>query len=298
MRWLWRRYALAVVWLGYAVQLLFLSVIIARAHGVKLLSGPGGASFALFGWQANTMEVTWRSVIFWLGETALLLWLHLLLRRPGVKSLYEAQRGKGAAWLENLVVMALVAFAFGWMPGEVHMQAQSLTGAAAETWSPALAPGEKPDFVKMGNEIRTLRDAAQYDEALRREIWYFNHALEYDRGMAGVRLSFTLSDWVELGRRYPKAIQALIEIRDHDMQQFIEGTVFPYWFQEISGAIPGFSQVAKQSRFQLFRDIWSINEYLRWHSGYPDANKALVKTLVTKDPKLARYMGYKVSESR
>jgi hypothetical protein len=298
LRWVWRRIALAVVWLGCAMLLLLGSVSFARAHGVKLLPGPGGATFDLFGWELNDMQLTWPCVIFWLGEAALLAWVHLLLRRPGVRSLYDAQRGKGAAWPENLAVMALVGLAFGWMPGEVRIQEQALTGAAAENWSPALAPGRKPDFQEIYNEARTLRNAAQYEESLQREIWFFNHALEYDQGLAGVRLSFTLSDWAELGRRYPKAVQALIEIRDHDMQQFMLGTVLPNWFQEISSAIPGFARVAQQSRFQLFQDTWNINECLRWHLGYPDANAALIKTLVTKDPKLARHMGYKVPNSR
>jgi hypothetical protein len=38
-----------------------------------------------------------------------------------------------------------------------------------------------------------------------------------------VRLSFALSDWIELGRRYPKARNALIEIRDADARQFTDG---------------------------------------------------------------------------
>ena len=240
LRWQWRRYSLFMVWTGYVIQLLFLIVIFARARRAGLLPGPGGASFVFFGWQPNVMQFTWRSMFFFIGETALLLWLHLLLLRPRVKALYEYQRGQGAGGLETLLAMAILGVTISWISEEVRIQGQGLTGAAAETWSPALIPGENPDFTKIRNEIRTLRDTAQYDEALGREIWCFNHALEYDRGMAGVRLSFALSDWVEFGRRYPKATQALIEIRDHDMQQFIEGTVLPGWFQEISGAIPGF----------------------------------------------------------
>jgi hypothetical protein len=297
LRWVWRRIALAVVWLGWAMLLVMVSVQFARANGVKLLPGPRGTTFDFFGWEPNDMQLTWPCVIFCFGEAALLAWVRLLLRRPRVKSLYDAQRGKGAAWPENLAVMAVVGLAFGWMPGEVRIQEQALTGASAETWSPALAPGRKPDLQEIYNEARTLRNAAQYEESLQREIWYFNHALEYDRGLAGVRLSFTLLEWTELGRRYPKATQALIEIRDHDMQQFFEPTALPDWLQEISSAIPGFARVAKQSRFQLFQDILGINRCLS-SLGYPNQYEALIKTLVIKDPKLARFMGYKVPNSR
>jgi hypothetical protein len=171
-------------------------------------------------------------------------------------------------------------------------QVKSFNGTAAETWSPALAPGEKPDPTKIRDEIKTLMDQTHYEEALQRQIWYFNHALEYDPSLVGVRLSFTLSDWAELGRSYPKARQALIEIRDHDMQTFNEGMRHSHWFKEISAALPGFSRVERRSRFDLFQDIFSINLSL----GDSDANGVLVKTLVAKDPQLARHMGYRITE--
>ena len=291
LRWLWRRYALAGVWLGYATLLLFLSVMLARANGVKLLPEPSGASFELFGWQPNAIQTTWLGVICLLSQAALLTWLHLGLLRPRVKALFEQRRGKGADWPEMLVVIALVVFAFGWIPMEVR-QEKSFNGAAAETWSPALASGEKPDPTKIRDEIKTLMDQAHYEEALQRQIWYFNHALEFDPSLVGVRLSFTLSDWVELGRSYPKARQALIEIRDRDMQVFNEGMRYPHWFKEISSGLPGFSRVEKRSRFDLFQDLSSINGYL----GNDITNNVLVKTLVAKDPQLAQHMGYRTTE--
>jgi hypothetical protein len=95
--------------------------------------------------------------------------------------------------------------------------------ASAETWSSTLAPGEKPDLQKILSDAKDFMTKGQYEEALQRHIWYHNHALEYDQGQTGVRLSFALSQWVELGRRYPKAKQALIEIRDCDTQKLAGG---------------------------------------------------------------------------
>jgi hypothetical protein len=123
-------------------------------------------------------------------------------------------------------------------------------------------------------------------------MWYFNHALEYQPGQVGVRLSFALSDWVELGRSYPKALQALIEIRDHDLQLLNESMPCAPWIQDISSAIPGFSRVFRQSRFALFQDIYRINSCVL----DSDANKALLKALVAKDPRLAQSMGYKTGD--
>ena len=104
-------------------------------------------------------------------------------------------------------------------------------------------------------------EQGKYEEALQRHIWYFNHALDYDQGQTGVRLSFALSQWVELGRRYPKAKQALLEIRDHDSQLLASG----------------------QGYAKLFMDVNAINNYL----GQEDATLALFKNMNETDPKLA-----------
>ncbi len=133
--------------------------------------------------------------------------------------------------------------------------------ASAETWSPTLAPGEKPDVSKIRNEANDLMKRGQFEEALQRHLWYFHHALEYDQGQTGVRLSFALTDWVELGRRYPKAKQALLEIRDHDTQLLASG----------------------QGYADLFSDVQSINNYLNQDA----ATVALFKTIRETDPKLA-----------
>ena len=135
-------------------------------------------------------------------------------------------------------------------------------GVSAETWSPTLAPGEKPDVNKIWNDAKDLMEQGKYEDALQRHLWYFNHALEYDQGQTGVRLSFALSQWVELGRRYPKAKQALVEIRDRDTQLLASG----------------------QGYANLFSDVNSINNYL----GQDDATLALFKTMYQTDNRLAK----------
>jgi tRNA A-37 threonylcarbamoyl transferase component Bud32 len=134
--------------------------------------------------------------------------------------------------------------------------------ASAETWSPLLAPDEKPDVDKIRQEAQELTGKGQYEEALQRHIWYHNHALQYGTGQTGVRLSFALADWAELGRRYPKAKQALIEIRDRDTQEFAEGRGY----------------------FDLFMDVHSLNQYL----GEDEATYSLFKRIEQSDPPLAR----------
>ena len=98
----------------------------------------------------------------------------------------------------------------------------NVTLASAATWAPALALGEKPDLQKIQDEAKTLMEQDRYEEALQRQIWYFNHALQYGEANP-IHLSIGIMNWAELGRRYPKAKQALIEIREHDVREFSEG---------------------------------------------------------------------------
>ncbi len=134
--------------------------------------------------------------------------------------------------------------------------------ASVERWQPTLAPGQKPNLDSMRQEAKDLAKSGQYEPALQRHLWYHNHALEYDPNQRGVRLSFALADWVELGRKYPKAKQALLEIRDGNTRKLVEA----------------------RGSSQLFKDLAAINrEYAS-----EDATYALFKTLWERDPALAR----------
>lgn len=134
--------------------------------------------------------------------------------------------------------------------------------AANETWSPTLAPGEKPDLQRIFSEAQELRAHSRYEEALQRHLWLHHHALETDPSFSAVRLSFWLSDWFELGRRYPKAKQALIEIRDRDIREFATG----------------------HGHLDLFMDVSRINTYLQEEA----ATLILLKSIEQLDPALAK----------
>jgi hypothetical protein len=132
--------------------------------------------------------------------------------------------------------------------------------ASPEDWSPALAPGEKPDLMKLRFAIKKFLDQDRYEEALERQVWYFNHALQYGETDA-IRLSFGVGNWEELGRRYPKAKLAMIKIRDRATREF-----------SAAGNSAG-----------LFPEIYTLNLLL--HDD--DATVALFKTIDRQDNKLA-----------
>jgi tetratricopeptide (TPR) repeat protein len=142
----------------------------------------------------------------------------------------------------------------------IKQSARNAPAASAEIWSPTLTQGEKPDMQKIRNEVKTLMDQGRYEEALQRQIWYFNHALSFGE-LNSIRLNFGIMNWTELGRHYPKAKQALIEIRDHDVREFSEGR--------------GYSE--------LFSEIQSLNRELQDDG----ATLALFKTIYPQDKQLA-----------
>lgn len=71
-------------------------------------------------------------------------------------------------------------------------------------------------------DTQALVRNGKHAEALERFQWFHAHALEHEPGMAGVRLSFALMYWKELGDDYPPARAALVELRDRTVSQVLE----------------------------------------------------------------------------
>ena len=80
----------------------------------------------------------------------------------------------------------------------------------------------------------------KFEEALQKHIWYHDHALEINQAHYGVRLSFALSYWIDLGKKYPKALDALKDIRDKKTARLVAG----------------------EENWTLFHDIVAINKEL------------------------------------
>ncbi|MDB5800536.1 MAG: hypothetical protein JWL63_1475 [Rhodocyclales bacterium] len=89
---------------------------------------------------------------------------------------------------------------------------------------------------------RAVKEAAlgQYEEALDEHIWFHNHALEEEPALRGVRLSFALAYWLDLGEKYPPAMAKLLAIRDEKTEKLLNGT----------------------TDWHLFNDVMAINETL------------------------------------
>lgn len=115
------------------------------------------------------------------------------------------------------------------------------------------------------NDVHELISNGRYEEALQRCL-----AL-HGQHPTGSSLIPVLNDWIELGRRFPKAKDALLQIRDHDTREFSEGRGY----------------------FELFSEVNAINGALHQE----DMTYALFKTVERRDPQLAQQC-YFVAESQ
>jgi hypothetical protein len=131
----------------------------------------------------------------------------------------------------------------------------------------AVATAEDPG--KVLEEARSLREQGKYEEALQKHLWFHENALNQDSSWYGVRLSFALSDWIQLGEKYPAARKALVSIRDKNVKAITEG----------------------KGAFDLFHDLTAINEYLKEEPKTVE----LFKTIHQKYPELAEQC-YHVAE--
>jgi hypothetical protein len=74
--------------------------------------------------------------------------------------------------------------------------------------------------LKILHEAEEDTRAGRYRAALEKHVWFHRNALEQERALAGVRLSFALSAWFRLARVYPPALAALKQARDEALETF------------------------------------------------------------------------------
>lgn len=83
------------------------------------------------------------------------------------------------------------------------------------SWSPPEEPD--PNAIKMSARDDFIN--ADYEVALKKHQWYFEHAITFQPSQYGVRRSFALADWHELGKSYSPAMEALVQARDDSIKK-------------------------------------------------------------------------------
>jgi hypothetical protein len=94
-----------------------------------------------------------------------------------------------------------------------HSQSSGSTNqdsSVVSNWTPPQSPNPQ----KILNEADADTQAGQYTNALAKYVWFYQNALKYDPAQRGVRVSFALKSWAELGAVYPPALDKLKAVRD------------------------------------------------------------------------------------
>jgi hypothetical protein len=126
----------------------------------------------------------------------------------------------------------------------------------------AVSSVDPGDPEKVLARARSYRLSGQHEKALQDLIWFHDNALKHKPALYGVRLSFALQEWADLGQTYPNAKQSLIQIRDRKTDMIKNGN----------------------NSLELFHDVESINRYLNESQKTVD----LMKDLTVRDFKLAK----------
>jgi hypothetical protein len=90
------------------------------------------------------------------------------------------------------------------------------------------------DMQKYLSDTQDLVRQGKHEEALERFLWFHEHALEHQPSMSGVRLSFALSYWKQLGDDYPPALEAMVDVRDSSTRQVMAGEGDRHLFQDVA----------------------------------------------------------------
>lgn len=100
-------------------------------------------------------------------------------------------------------------------------------------FTPAPGAVDKPKDAL--DAARAAARERRYDDALKNYEWFFDHALDDDpAAFYGVRLSYCLSEWADLGSRYPPARRRLEERRDEALA-LLDSTRDPEMFHDYMG---------------------------------------------------------------
>ena len=88
--------------------------------------------------------------------------------------------------------------------------------AATAPWTPP----RNPDPHRILDEAEEDARQGRHAVALAKFLWFHRNALKHDPALYGVRLSFALSSWFELGQEYQPAMDALKKTRDDALRDF------------------------------------------------------------------------------
>ena len=129
---------------------------------------------------------------------------------------------------------------------------------------------------------REATRSGRYEEALREFSWFHDHALDEEEALYGVRLSYALAYWRELGEVHPPALDALKAVRDQKSVTLARGEGNRELFHDVESINECLND--QQSTYQLFLRLLDVSP----NSANACSDLALPSIVRAKDFALAR----------
>jgi hypothetical protein len=128
------------------------------------------------------------------------------------------------------------------------------------------------------NEAIAAAREGRYEDALARHLWIQDHSLKKCPSFSGVRSSFALSAWIELGKKFPRALKELKRVRDRAVQRvrnrrdvwrnFCDFTSFNRYLDDRARTIHEFRRMADRDPesaelvyFAVEEELYAAGEY-------------------------------------
>jgi len=70
------------------------------------------------------------------------------------------------------------------------------------------------------SKARKAYQDKDYPVALENYQWFYHNALDIDQSYYGVRLSYCLGEWADLGKEFPEATDALVQLKEKALAEF------------------------------------------------------------------------------
>jgi hypothetical protein len=153
-------------------------------------------------------------------------------------------------------------------PGAPHFD--PATGMVAPPGAGAPQPGSAGILTAQNTAtvVQGQIDGGQYDEALQSCLAFYNQ-LKGNQSLVPL-----LDEWVELGRRYPKAREALVKIRDHCVHEFSAGRGYAVLFAEVKAINASWNE--EDATVVLFQSIREKDRRLAGQC-YPEVEDLLMQ---------------------
>ncbi|MEI2722678.1 MAG: hypothetical protein V9H26_03780 [Verrucomicrobiota bacterium] len=133
-----------------------------------------------------------------------------------------------------------------------------IAGCSQKTNERWTAP-DNPNPQTVLDEAEQDATAKRYENALAKHVWFHENALKIQPSLYGVRLSFALSAWVELGKSYPPALEKLRSTRDETSKTFREGKASRDLFHDFESINDRLGETAKTKELFLWLDTHNPN---------------------------------------